>query len=69
VRQGSAAEGSLRAAGTEGCPGCRPAAKPAGDKITVAADALFDFDKATLRPAGKAKLDEVVAKSGPSSSK
>jgi OOP family OmpA-OmpF porin len=40
-----------------------PAAKPAGDKITVAADALFDFDKATLRPAGKAKLDEVVAKS------
>ncbi|MBN8454203.1 OmpA family protein [Accumulibacter sp.] len=38
-------------------------AKPAGDKITVAADALFDFDKATLRPAGKAKLDEVVAKS------
>jgi OOP family OmpA-OmpF porin len=40
-----------------------PAAKPAGDKITVAADALFDFDKATLRPAGKAKLDEVAAKS------
>ncbi|EXI92924.1 MAG: Outer membrane protein II* [Candidatus Accumulibacter sp. BA-94] len=38
-------------------------AKPAGDKITVAADALFDFDKATLRPEGKAKLDEVVAKS------
>ncbi|WP_374691341.1 OmpA family protein, partial [Accumulibacter sp.] len=40
-----------------------PTAKPAGDKITVAADALFDFDKATLRPEGKAKLDEVVAKS------
>jgi OOP family OmpA-OmpF porin len=39
-----------------------PGAKPAGDKITVAADALFDFDKATLRPAGKATLDEVVAK-------
>jgi OOP family OmpA-OmpF porin len=38
-------------------------AKPSGDKITVAADALFDFDKATLRPEGKAKLDEVVAKS------
>ena len=37
--------------------------KPAADKITVAADALFDFDKATLRPEGKAKLDEVVAKS------
>ena len=40
-----------------------PTAKPAADKITVAADALFDFDKATLRPEGKAKLDEVVAKS------
>ncbi|MBL8368840.1 MAG: OmpA family protein, partial [Candidatus Accumulibacter sp.] len=38
-------------------------AKPSGDKVTVAADALFDFDKATLRPEGKAKLDEVVAKS------
>jgi len=39
-----------------------PAAKPTGDKITIAADALFDFDKATLRPEGKAKLDEVAAK-------
>ena len=37
--------------------------KPSGDKITVAADALFDFDKATLRPMGKAKLDEIVAMS------
>lgn len=37
--------------------------KPSADKITVAADALFDFDKATLRPEGKAKLNEVVAKS------
>ncbi len=33
-------------------------------KITVAADALFDFNKATLRPEGKAKLDEVAAKAG-----
>jgi OOP family OmpA-OmpF porin len=40
-----------------------PVSKPSADKITVAADALFDFDKATLRPEGKAKLDEVVAKS------
>ena len=36
--------------------------KPAAEKITVAADALFDFNKATLRPAGKAKLDELVSK-------
>jgi len=35
---------------------------PEGVKVTVAADALFDFNKATLRPEGKAKLDEVVAK-------
>ena len=39
-----------------------PAAKPMGEKITVAADALFDFDKATLRPEGKKKIDEVAAK-------
>ncbi|MBK8116600.1 MAG: OmpA family protein [Candidatus Accumulibacter sp.] len=44
-------------------PAAGPSAKPSADKITVAADALFDFDKATLRPAGKQKLDEVVAKS------
>ena len=36
--------------------------KPAGEKITVAADALFDFNKAVLRPAGMAKLDELVSK-------
>lgn len=41
-----------------------PAGKPAAEKVTVAADALFDFDKATLRAEGKAKLDEVVAKAG-----
>ncbi|MCM8596101.1 outer membrane protein OmpA [Accumulibacter sp.] len=40
-----------------------PVAKPSGDKITIAADALFDFDKATLRPEGKKRLDEVAAKS------
>jgi OOP family OmpA-OmpF porin len=33
-----------------------------GDKVTVAADALFDFNKAVLRPEGKAKLDELVSK-------
>ena len=36
--------------------------KPTGEKITVAADALFDFNRAVLRPEGKAKLDELVAK-------
>jgi OOP family OmpA-OmpF porin len=38
------------------------APKPTGEKITVAADALFDFNKAVLRPEGKAKLDELVSK-------
>jgi OOP family OmpA-OmpF porin len=41
-----------------------PGKKPeiVGEKITVAADALFDFDKAVLRPEGKAKLDELASK-------
>ncbi len=37
--------------------------KPASAKVTLAADALFDFNKAVLRPEGKAKLDELVNKS------
>ncbi|MDR1935971.1 MAG: OmpA family protein [Candidatus Accumulibacter sp.] len=41
-----------------------PAVDPVGVKETIAADALFDFDKAVLRPEGRAKLDDVVAKSG-----
>lgn len=45
-------------------PAAAPAAapKPAAEKVTLAADALFDFDKAVLRPEGKAKLDDVVSK-------
>lgn len=31
-------------------------------KVTYAADAFFDFDKAVLKPAGKAKLDDLVSK-------
>jgi OOP family OmpA-OmpF porin len=31
-------------------------------KVSLAADALFDFDKATLRPAGKKRIDEELAK-------
>jgi len=36
--------------------------KPASAKITLSADALFDFDKAVLRAEGKSKLDELVTK-------
>ena len=38
--------------------------KPAAEKVTLAADALFDFDKAVLRPEGRAKLDELASKIG-----
>jgi OOP family OmpA-OmpF porin len=36
--------------------------KPVAEKITFAADVLFDFDKSVIKPAGKAKLDELAAK-------
>mgnify|MGYP000001640384 FL=1 len=35
---------------------------PAAAKVTYAADAFFDFDKSVLKPAGKAKLDDLVGK-------
>ena len=39
------------------------AARPTVQKITLAAKALFDFDKAVLKPEGKAAIDnEVIAK-------
>jgi OOP family OmpA-OmpF porin len=39
-----------------------PAAAPTSEKVTFAADAFFDFDKAVLKPEGKAKLDDLTAK-------
>jgi OOP family OmpA-OmpF porin len=35
---------------------------PATEKVSFAADAFFDFDKATLKPEGKAKLDDLTEK-------
>jgi OOP family OmpA-OmpF porin len=35
---------------------------PATEKVSFAADAFFDFDKATLKPEGKAKLDDLSDK-------
>ena len=48
-------------------PAVAPVAKPApapavASKVTYAADAFFDFDKAVLKPEGKAKLDDLVGK-------
>ncbi len=39
-----------------------PPPKPVTEKVTFAADVLFDFDQATLKPEGKQKLDELVSK-------
>ena len=35
---------------------------PAAAKVTYAADTFFDFNKSVVKPAGKAKLDDLVAK-------
>jgi OOP family OmpA-OmpF porin len=52
-----------------GCDGAVAAPKAAvvapvaaASKVTYAADAFFDFDKAVVKPAGKAKLDDLIAK-------
>ncbi|MCX7892940.1 MAG: OmpA family protein [Burkholderiales bacterium] len=41
------------------------APKPVQEKVTLAADVLFDFDKAVIRPEGAAKLDDLVSKIKP----
>ncbi|RZI84667.1 MAG: OmpA family protein [Rubrivivax sp.] len=37
-------------------------AAPQTEKVSFAADAFFDFDKAVLKPEGKAKLDDLTDK-------
>ena len=65
-------DGALVKAAEAAAPAAAPAAaKPApapapapvaSSKVTYAADAFFDFDKAVLKPEGKAKLDDLVSK-------
>ena len=43
-------------------PAPKPAAKPVKEKVTMAAETNFDFDKATLKPEGKSRLDDLVGK-------
>jgi OOP family OmpA-OmpF porin len=44
-------------------PAAAPAPAPAVQKITLASKALFDFDKAILKPEGKAAIDsEIISK-------
>ncbi|PZP29329.1 MAG: hypothetical protein DI603_16785 [Roseateles depolymerans] len=39
-----------------------PPPAPVSEKVTFAADTFFDFDKATLKPEGVSKLDDLVSK-------
>ena len=43
-------------------PAPKPAVKPVTEKVTMAAETNFDFDKAVLKPEGKARLDDLVGK-------
>jgi len=45
-------------------PAPAPAPVPTAQKVSFAADAFFDFDKAVLKPEGKAKLDDMTSKLG-----
>jgi OOP family OmpA-OmpF porin len=40
----------------------KPKPAPVAEKVTLAADVLFDFDKSVLKPEGKAKLDDLANK-------
>ncbi|MBV8620784.1 MAG: OmpA family protein [Curvibacter sp.] len=70
-------DGAIAPKAAEAAPAPAPAAAPAApvaaapkaavapvaaSKVTYAADAFFDFDKAVLKPEGKAKLDDLVGK-------
>jgi len=39
----------------------KPPPQVTASKVTYAADAFFDFDKATLKPEGRAKLDDLAS--------
>lgn len=41
-------------------PAPAPAPAPAADKVKLSADALFDFDRATLRNEGMQRLDDIA---------
>lgn len=43
-------------------PAPAPAPVPTAEKVSFAADTFFDFDKAVLKPDGKAKLDDIASK-------
>ena len=56
-------DGALVAAAAAAKPVAGAAAPvPTSEKVTFAADAFFDFDKAVLKKDGKAKLDDLSSK-------
>jgi OmpA-OmpF porin, OOP family len=62
-------DGAIVAAAAAPAPVAKPAPAPAAvapaaapAKVTYAADAFFGFDKAVILPAGKVKLDDLIAK-------
>ena len=48
------------AAKPEPKPEAKP--KPVAEKVTFAADVLFDFDKSVIKPEGRSKLDDLSSK-------
>jgi OOP family OmpA-OmpF porin len=56
----------VRSIGGQALPGCVEVAvvtppPPVVETITLGADAFFDFDRATLKPEGRAKLDQLAS--------
>jgi len=43
-------------------PAAKPKPKPVAEKVTLAADVLFDFDKSIVKTEGKNKLDDLAGK-------
>ena len=43
-------------------PAPAPKPKPVAEKVTFAADVLFDFDKSDIKPEGRSKLDDLAGK-------
>jgi OOP family OmpA-OmpF porin len=46
----------------EVAPAPAPAPQPTSEKVSFAAEALFDFDKAVVKPEGKVALDDMMSK-------
>jgi OOP family OmpA-OmpF porin len=59
---GAIAAPAAAASAAKAAPAAASAASAAASKVTYAADAFFDFGKSVLKPEGKAKLDDLVAK-------